>query len=94
MEAMERLATQPPLNADLLVLDTVESSFQLKDEHLAIYWEGRGRKRPEVPKANQEWYMRQGYQVIKIVENGANWVHPVTREAHPLTMVFLSKKLV
>ncbi|KAK0391232.1 hypothetical protein NLU13_0733 [Sarocladium strictum] len=94
METMERVAARPPLNADLLALDTVESSFQLKDEHLAVYWEGRGRTRPEVPKANQEWYMRQGYRVIKVVQNAFDWVHPVTGEANSLPMVFLSKKLV
>jgi hypothetical protein len=93
MAVMEQVATQPPLNADLLALDTVESSFQLRDEHMAIYWEGRGRKRPEVPKANQEWYLRQGYEVMKLVEGGFMWLNPATGEKSPVNMVFLSKKL-
>lgn len=93
MAVMEQVATQPPLNADLLALDTVESSFQLRDEHLAIYWEGRGRKRPEAPKANQEWYMRQGYEVMRVVEGGFIWLNPATGDKSPVNMVFLSKKL-
>ncbi|KAH8173281.1 hypothetical protein LIA77_07536 [Sarocladium implicatum] len=93
MAAIEHLATLPPINATMLALDTIKSEMQLSEEMLSVSFEGTGRQRPAEPKANEEWYRRQGYEVVKVVEAGYDWTHAESGKTFPLTLVFMSKKL-
>lgn len=93
MIAVEHLATMPPVNATILALDTIKSEMQLSEAMLSVAFEGSGRERPEEPRANEEWYRRQGYEVIKVAENGYDWTHALTGKTYPLTIVFMCKKL-
>ncbi|ROT35091.1 hypothetical protein SODALDRAFT_77547 [Sodiomyces alkalinus F11] len=61
MDAAEGMASRPPLNARVLVLDTVQKDDQLREDYaLAMY--GRVAK-----MSNEEWYARRGYRVLKVV---------------------------
>ncbi|GKZ35235.1 hypothetical protein AbraIFM66950_005829 [Aspergillus brasiliensis] len=63
MDQVEEMAVREPLNARSSLLDTVHAEDQLREE-FAIVTYGR------VPKvANQVWYARRGYRLIRIVPN-------------------------
>ncbi|KAJ5637027.1 hypothetical protein N7490_006906 [Penicillium lividum] len=63
MDAVEDMATREPLRAQTLMLDTVTSQHQRRED-FAVSTYGA------VPKiTNQEWYSRRGYMPIKIVPN-------------------------
>ncbi|KAJ5634979.1 uncharacterized protein N7484_008292 [Penicillium longicatenatum] len=63
MDAVENMATREPLCAQTLMLDTVTSKHQQRED-FAISTYGA------VPKiTNQDWYGRRGYMPIKIVPN-------------------------
>ncbi|RAQ54280.1 hypothetical protein AFGD_005580 [Aspergillus flavus] len=63
MNEIERIATQEPLCAKTLMLDTVERGDQLREEFAKVTYGG-------VPKfTNQDWYSRRGYRSLKIVQN-------------------------
>ncbi|KOC12093.1 hypothetical protein AFLA70_48g004271 [Aspergillus flavus AF70] len=63
MNEIERIATQEPLCAKTLMLDTVERGDQLREDFAKVTYGG-------VPKfTNQDWYSRRGYRSLKIVQN-------------------------
>lgn len=63
MDAIEQLATEPPLSARHLLIDTLHRDDQL-DEEMAMAYHGA------VPKAaNQDWYHRRGYRLIGEILN-------------------------
>ncbi|KAB8279105.1 hypothetical protein BDV30DRAFT_232984 [Aspergillus minisclerotigenes] len=63
MNEIERIATQEPLCAKTLMLDTVERGDQLREEFAKATYGG-------VPKfTNQDWYSRRGYRSLRIVQN-------------------------
>lgn len=63
MDAIERMAMEPPLNARHLLLDTLHRDDQLNEE-MAMAFHGA------VPKsANQDWYQRRGYRLIGEILN-------------------------
>lgn len=62
MDAVEAMATNPPLNARVLALSTVANEYEGKAER----WAALGREPPKL--SNQDWYARRGYEVFKRVE--------------------------
>ena len=91
MAQTEQLASAPPLNASVLVLDTIEGNFQL--ENLAGFFSQQGLGRPREMRANQHWYERQGYQVFKRVQDGYDWERP-DGEKMSLPIVYMKKDIV
>lgn len=66
MDAIEKLATEPPLSARHLLIDTLHREDQLNEE-IALAYHGA------VPKvANQDWYARRGYRLIGEILNHYN----------------------
>ncbi|KAJ5291054.1 hypothetical protein N7478_000305 [Penicillium angulare] len=66
MDEVEDMAVREPLNAKTLLLDTVEKDDQLREEFAIISFGG-------IPKvANEVWYARRGYRLIKTVQNYYN----------------------
>ncbi|SPO04643.1 uncharacterized protein DNG_07328 [Cephalotrichum gorgonifer] len=63
MDALEAMATSEPLCATTLMLDAVSKEDQMrKDFALEFYG--------YIPKmANEEWYCRRGYRVVKTVQD-------------------------
>ncbi|KAF4970999.1 hypothetical protein FSARC_2102 [Fusarium sarcochroum] len=83
----ERMATEEPLNARHLLLDTVHHDDQTDKEYsLATYGELF-----KVP--TQAWYEKRGYRLIGIVKNLYNDPDP-TGKIWPLRTVFLQKDIV
>ncbi|KAJ6103352.1 hypothetical protein N7486_005779 [Penicillium sp. IBT 16267x] len=63
MDEVEKMAIGEPLNARILMLDTVQRDDQMREEFALAMHGGL----PKVP--NQDWYARRGYQVIQTVQN-------------------------
>lgn len=90
MQLAEATATQPPLNGQWIVLDTMSREQQMSvfaSEALI----SQGRLVPIV--SNQDWYERQGYEVFAIEKAGYKWVLPTTGEVVDIDYLFLKKKL-
>jgi hypothetical protein len=67
----------------------------MQESHLRTLYEDRGYERPKVIRSNEEWYARQGYEVMPIEEQEYYvWTVPHTGEKRPLPTVFLKKCLV
>ncbi|KAL6898398.1 hypothetical protein GGI43DRAFT_409061 [Trichoderma evansii] len=95
MYQIEHLATLPPLNATTMALDTSTKEYQTTPEFLAFYAEMSGRKiEAKDFKTNEEWYVRQGYEVIARDDHGYTWVDPKTAIQEVIPCVFLKKDIV
>ncbi|KAF7561705.1 hypothetical protein G7046_g2435 [Stylonectria norvegica] len=94
MTQIERLAASPPLSKTSITLDTIDGEFQLRETTMKALYEDRGRARPAVMRTTEEWYVRQGYEVVRREAKGFEWVNPVTGEVVPVPEVYLSKSLV
>jgi hypothetical protein len=95
MYQIEHLATRPPLNATTMALDTSTKEYQTSPEYLAFVSEVRGYKvEAKDFRSNEEWYERQGYQVISRSEPGYAWVNPDTGLEEVIPCVYLKKDIV
>ncbi|KAJ6447049.1 C6 finger domain-containing protein [Purpureocillium lavendulum] len=89
MAAVERVIAGPPFGADCVALDTVPSEFQLREEQMAGFYDARGVPRPAVIRTNEEWYRRQGYEVVARNASMYDWVNPATGETTTVPCVFM-----
>ncbi|KAL6884099.1 hypothetical protein HDV57DRAFT_444901 [Trichoderma longibrachiatum] len=95
MHQLERLATQPPLRATTMALDTLTKTFQTDPESLAIFNKIRGAELPvEQFRSNEEWYARQGYHIIAYITGFYKWRDRETGLEIEVPSVFLKKDLV
>ncbi|KAJ5294150.1 hypothetical protein N7508_008971 [Penicillium antarcticum] len=63
MDEVESMAVREPLNARILMLDTVQKDDQKREEFANATYGG-------IPKStNEDWYSRRGYRLIKTVQN-------------------------
>jgi hypothetical protein len=91
MAETERLARLPPFNRDVIGLDTVQKHFQLGDNNFnKTHYSSSGAE----VRAIEEWYMRQGYEVVKRVDRGYNWHDPSTGDILPVPLVYMVKRFV
>lgn len=93
MEQIERLAASPPLNADMMYLDTIEAKWQLQERQLVGIYDNRGIQRPSNLRASQSWYERQGYELLKFLPQIYDWAEPGANEPWMVDMVVMGKKL-
>ncbi|GJN76792.1 hypothetical protein PLIIFM63780_000279 [Purpureocillium lilacinum] len=89
MAALERVVAGPPFGAECVALDTVTGEFQLREEQLAGFYDARGVPRPAVIRTNEDWYRRQGYEVVATNDSMYDWVNPATRETIKVPCVFM-----
>lgn len=94
MHQVERAAASPPFNCTAIALDTVTGVYQGSEESLRGFYEDRGIPRPKVIRTNQEWYQRQGYEIIAMKEAMYDWTHPGTGVVFHIPGVYLKKELV
>ncbi|MBE3044319.1 hypothetical protein IMZ48_17485 [Candidatus Bathyarchaeota archaeon] len=92
MTLTERAAASEPLNATVVVLDTLRKEVQKSDPYLEIVYEKRGMTRPKEIITNEEWYIRLGYSPIPGPEY-FTWVNPKTGEKEEVPIIFLRKWL-
>ncbi|KAJ5128583.1 hypothetical protein N7448_002300 [Penicillium atrosanguineum] len=86
MDAVEDMASREPLCAQSLMLDTVTSKHQMRED-FAMSTYGA------VPKiANQDWYGRRGYIPIKTVPNYYD-VWDANGDRWDIEIVFMRKKV-
>lgn len=94
MARLECLATLAPLNATAIALDTIAKESQLEESSLQALYDYRGLQRPAVIRTNEEWYLRQGYEIFARSTAEYTWTSPVTGETHPIPAVYMMKPLV
>lgn len=95
MHQLERLAALPPLNATVMALDTTTKKFQTTPESIAIFNKIRGSEVASADfRSNEEWYTRQGYDIICYVDEMYKWVDQETGIAISVPSVFMKKQLV
>lgn len=95
MYQIEHLATLPPLNATAMALDTVTKEFQTTPESIAIFNKIRGSDVDRDNfRSNEEWYTRQGYDIIGYIDGMYKWVDPQTGAVTEVPSVFLKKDIV
>lgn len=75
MRETERIAALPPLNATALALDTMTDAVQRSELCMRLYFDDLGLPRPQKLRTNEEWYKRQGYQVMHIPNGVGNSAH-------------------
>ncbi|KAI2624150.1 hypothetical protein GGR54DRAFT_595111 [Hypoxylon sp. NC1633] len=88
MSKIESLATQSPMNAKIIALDTLSRDMQTKPEkYKVMYGEGL-LPLPAVPMV--DWYSRLGYEIFK--EEDAGYLHPSKEGVIlPLDTVYMKK---
>lgn len=80
MDRVEEMAVQAPLNAKTLLLDTVHQDDQFREDFATATYGSVPKVRvldPEISmttahtpqNANQAWYARRGYRLIKTIPN-------------------------
>ncbi|KAK0764235.1 hypothetical protein N5P37_003632 [Trichoderma harzianum] len=95
MHQLERLAALPPLNATVMALDTTTKKFQTTPQSIAIFNKIRGSEVASADfRSNEEWYTRQGYDIICYVDEMYKWVDQETGIAISVPSVFMKKQLV
>lgn len=95
MAEIERLSQLPPHNATAMILDTMQKEFQLSETFMRLTYDVKGLERPENPRTNQEWYARQGYEVVPLDEDEVySWKEPISGEVADIPIVYLKKTLV
>ncbi|KAG5913487.1 hypothetical protein E4U42_001117 [Claviceps africana] len=92
MDQLERAASSPPFNCAFIALDTVRSEFQ-KSEMLRGLYDDRGLPRPDVVRTNEEWYLRQGYEIMEAEVEPYEWTSPATGRVVKLPCAFFKKDL-
>lgn len=95
MYQIERLAALPPLNATVMALDTTTKKFQTTPESIAIFNKIRGSEVIEADfRSNEEWYTRQGYDIICYIDDMYKWVDQDTGITISVPSVFMKKHIV
>ncbi|KAG5984804.1 hypothetical protein E4U55_003169 [Claviceps digitariae] len=93
MDQLERAASSPPFNCTFLALDTIRADAQKSEELLRGLYDDRGLPRPEVVRTNEEWYLRQGYEIIGGEAEPYEWTVPATGRVLKLPCAFFKKDL-
>ena len=92
MAATERAAASPPVNATIVALNTLQKEIQGSEVFLKKAFDDRGMARPKEVRTNQDWYGRQGYEVIP-GPGTALYVDTTTKEVETVPIVWLKKEL-
>ncbi|KAL2107153.1 hypothetical protein VUR80DRAFT_5654 [Thermomyces stellatus] len=93
LTVLERTAASPPVNATVIALNTLQKDTQQSEVFLKKAFDDRGMARPAEVRTNQDWYMRQGYQVTPGPANG-KYIDTTTKEVETVPIVWLKKHLI
>lgn len=93
MAAVERTAASPPVNATIVALNTLQKEVQESEEFLKMAFDARGMARPKEFRSNQDWYTRQGYEIVPGPDT-AIYVDTTTKKVEMVPIVWLKKDLV
>lgn len=81
------------MNATIVALNTRQKEVQGSEEFLKKAFENRGITRPKEVRTNQDWYARQGYEVLPRPAT-ALYVDTTTKEVETVPFIRLKKVLV
>ncbi|KAI1377686.1 hypothetical protein F4677DRAFT_45040 [Hypoxylon crocopeplum] len=88
MSKIESVATQSPMNAKVVALDTVAKEMQtVPEKRDLLYGEGLV---PPPPVANEDWYTSLGYEVFKREDDGYIFTTKDGTEL-PVSIVYMKK---
>ncbi|KAG6010093.1 hypothetical protein E4U21_000126 [Claviceps maximensis] len=93
MAQLERVASSAPFHCAVMALDTIRGHVQSSEEYLRGLYDDRGLSRPEVVRTNEEWYLRQGYEMIGAEMEPYEWTVPATGRVVKLECAFFKKDL-
>lgn len=104
MAETERIAASPPHGCKVVALDTMARRYQLSEEHIRLVFDARGLERPSKMRSNEDWYIRQGYEIMPTVGEGKAeseaeqqdtyaWTQ-VSGEVEHIPIVWMKKDLV
>lgn len=91
MGVVERIASQEPLNAKWIVLDTMPKDQQMKSAFIEKVYTAQGKPNPAVP--TQDWYEKQGYEAFARDVAMYKWENAITGETEDFDYLYLRKKL-
>ncbi|POR36195.1 Uncharacterized protein TPAR_03581 [Tolypocladium paradoxum] len=94
MAQLERVAAASPFGSTCIALDTASRAFQLREDVMAALYDARGAPRPREMRTNEDWYRRQGYDVVARVEAMYDWVNPATGQSVAVPCVLMKKAVV
>lgn len=96
MAEAEVVAQQAPHEATVVILDTMKREFQESETYMRLTYDSKGFERPQSHRTNEEWYVRQGYEVMPGVGDGEvyQWTEVTTQERADVPIVYLKKDLV
>lgn len=93
----EHIARSEPHNCTLLALDTMQGAYQVSEKHLKNLYDERGLVRPEKIRSNEEWYLRQGWELVEVggrVSEIYRWTVHETGEVREVPVIYMTKSLV
>ncbi|KAG6258977.1 hypothetical protein E4U24_000108 [Claviceps purpurea] len=93
MHQLEQAASSPPFNCTTMALDTVRADFQKSELWLGGFYDDRGLPRPDVTRTNEEWYMRQGYEILGAEAGAYEWMNRTTGKIMEVPRAFFKKDL-
>ncbi|KAK7704976.1 hypothetical protein SLS64_008324 [Diaporthe eres] len=91
MRLAEHLASQEPLGAKWIVLDTMPRDQQMKPAFIKKVYFTQGKPAPKVPI--QDWYEGQGYESFARDVAAYKWANPATGETEDFDYLFLRKRV-
>lgn len=89
MAKTKQTARSPPLNCTVIALYTPSREFQLSEDSAKAFFDSRGLKRPNVLRANEDWYLRQDYNVFKKVLGGYKWRNSMNDKTYSVPFVYM-----
>lgn len=91
MRLVEQVASQEPLSAKWIVLDTMPRDQQMLPAFIKKVYHGQGLPAPKVPI--QDWYEKQGYVSFARDVAAYKWANAVTGDTEDFDYLFLRKRL-
>ncbi|KAG5976321.1 hypothetical protein E4U58_005127 [Claviceps cyperi] len=76
-----------------MALDTVRADFQKSEAWLSGLYDDRGLPRPDVMRTNEEWYVRQGYEMLGAAAGAYEWTNRTTGKIMEVPRAFFKKDL-
>ncbi|KAI2637173.1 hypothetical protein GGS26DRAFT_547602 [Hypomontagnella submonticulosa] len=91
MSKIETLATQSPMNAKIVALDTLAKEMQTEPPYRDLLYGEGGLPAPRV--SNQDWYTSLGYEVFKYDRNAYTW-KPREGVSVAMQLVYMKKAII
>ncbi|KAG5989875.1 hypothetical protein E4U43_004415 [Claviceps pusilla] len=90
--ATQQADSSLPFDCTFRALDIIRSDVQKSEASLRGLYVERGLPRPKVLRTNEEWFLRQGYEIIGAEAEPYEWTVPVTGRVMRLPCAFSQER--